>query len=206
MSDIKRSAIVIAITGGIACGKSEVGRILEEMGFKVCDADRVAHELMAKGTPVYSSVVGFFGKYILTQDGEISRPLLGNIVFEDNEKRLQLNRLVHPAVRDVLAERIASCRDKGENAAVQIPLLFESGMESLDWDVIICVTSPEELVFERLEKRGMDRQEALKRLQSQMSLADKERRSDRVIHNFGTMQELEMATRAVVKSLVGDER
>lgn len=202
MSDVKCSAIVVAITGGIACGKSEVGRILEAMGFRVCDADRVAHQLMAKGTPVFSSIVGYFGDRILTQEGEISRPLLGKIVFEDNDKRLHLNRLVHPAVKDALTEWITERREKGDNAAVQIPLLFESGMESLDWDAIICVASPEDLVFERLEKRGMDRQESMNRVRSQMPPAEKERRSDRVINNFGTLQELEMATRVVVQSLM----
>lgn len=202
MSAIERNAFIIGITGGIACGKSEVGRILGEMGYAVCDADRIAHELMAQGTSVYQNVVKFFGKPILAGDGEISRPALGRIVFDNPERRAELNRLVHPAVREVLAKWIADQRLKGENGAIQIPLLFESGMETLDWNAIICVSSPASLVFKRLEERGMDRREAVKRIHSQMSLAEKERLSDCVIRNLGTMQELEQAVRKAVESIV----
>lgn len=202
MSNAERSAIVVALTGGIACGKSEVGRILGKMGFVVVDADRMAHALMAKGTPVYQSIVDCFGEHILAEDGEISRPLLGKIVFDHPEQRLKLNRLVHPAVRNVLAEWISERRSKGENAAAQIPLLFESGMETLDWDAVICVSSSDAQVFERLGKRGIPREDAIKRINSQMALPDKERLSDCVIQNLGTLQELEKATRTAVDRLV----
>ena len=79
MSDIERNAVVIGVTGGIACGKSEVGRILESMGYCVSDADHVAHELMAQGTAVYKEIVEFFGKRILSDNGEICRVVLGLI-------------------------------------------------------------------------------------------------------------------------------
>ncbi len=202
MSDIERSAVVIAITGGIACGKSEVGRILGHMGYSVCDTDRVAHELMTKGMPVYQKVVEFFGTRILTEDREISRPKLGEIVFETPAKLMELNRLIHPAVRSVIEEWISQRRRNQENAAAQIPLLFESGMQNLGWDAVVCVSSSEEQVYERLEKRGVSRQKALRRIAAQMPLAEKENLSDRVIRNFGTLQELEEATRKTMASLI----
>jgi len=200
MSDIERNAIVVGVTGGIACGKSEVGRILEGMGYRTCDADRVAHELMTKGSAVFKDLLEFFGDRILSDDGEISRPALGKIVFEDAGKRERLNALVHPAVRRFIDRWIADRRACGENGAVQIPLLFESGMNDLDFDGIICVSASEALALERLKKRGMDNDAAAIRIRSQMPLAEKERLSDFVVRNFGTLQELEEATRQAVES------
>lgn len=201
MSDIERNAFVIGLTGGIACGKSEVGRILGKMGFAVCDADRVAHDLMAKGTAVYKDVVEAFGKGILLADGAISRPALGRIVFDNPQHREQLNRLVHPAVKKALASWIAEHREKRVNCVVQIPLLFESGMETLDFDAIICVSSSKDLIYKRLEKRGLRCLEADKWIHSQMPLVEKERLSDCVVRNQGTLQELEEATRLAVESV-----
>lgn len=193
------TSLVLCVTGGIACGKSEVGRVLGEMGFEVCDADRVAHGLMKKGTPVYRQVVARFGERILLADGEISRPILGKTVFGNPEERNALNGLVHPAVREKLAGWIAEKRTMGKDAAVLVPLLFESGMETLEWDAILCVSSSEELVFQRLEKRGLSRSEAALRVASQMPLAEKEQRSDQVLPNLGTLDELEDLTRDAVK-------
>ncbi|MDH3981404.1 MAG: dephospho-CoA kinase [Kiritimatiellaceae bacterium] len=202
MTDFKRNAIVIGVTGGIACGKSEVGRILGEMGFTVCDADCVAHDLMGKGTPVFQKMIEHFGERIIGADGEIARPILGKIVFEDSDQRDVLNRLVHPAVRENLANWIGKMRSEGKPSAVLLPLLFESGMQNLDWDAVICVSSPESDVFQRLEKRGLTPEEAEKRVHSQMPLAEKEGRADLVVPNIGTLRELELATRETVNAIV----
>lgn len=201
MSDFNRNSIVIGITGGIACGKSEVGRILEETGFSLCDADVVAHRLMMPGTVVYDEVVKHFGSQILQENGEISRSVLGQIIFENPDERNVLNGLVHPAIRNELTTWIMDRRSRSLNAAVQIPLLYESGMESLDLDAVICVSSPQELMCERLRRRGFSRKEALKRIASQMPVSEKEKRADAVIHNQGTLKELENATRLAVKAV-----
>ncbi|MEN7973183.1 MAG: dephospho-CoA kinase [Verrucomicrobiota bacterium] len=204
MSNKDRNVIVLGVTGGIACGKSAAGRILCEMGFAVCDADHVAHELMKKGAPVFEQVVDHFGARILMNDGEISRPLLGEIVFEDPGQRNVLNRLIHPAVREALEQWISEKRRAGRNAAVLIPLLFESGMQDLDWDAILCVSSRIEDVFNRLEKRGFTRDEAKRRVRSQMPLEEKEMLADQVVPNHGTLKELETATRKAVEAIVGE--
>ncbi len=201
MSDIERNAIVVGVTGGVACGKSEVGRILECMGYRACDADHVAHALMAKGTAVFKDIVEFFGKRILSDDGEIFRPALGTIVFEDPDKRARLNALVHPAVRSAIERWISERRARGENGAVQIPLLFESGMNDLGFNGIICVSASDTLVLERLKKHGIDNDEAMKRIRSQMPLVEKERLSDFVVRNLGSLQELEEATQQAVEWL-----
>jgi len=193
-----RKSLVLGITGGIACGKSEAGRILGKMGFSVCDADRVAHRLMERGMPVYRQVVGFFGTRILSGDGEISRPILGSIVFGNPARRKVLDGLVHPAVEVELRSWIAGRREREQDAAVLLPLLFESGMESLDWDAIVCVSSGAEEVFRRLGKRGLDRGEAKLRIASQMPLEEKERRADWVVPNVGTLEELGRSMQEIV--------
>ena len=201
MADIERNTIVVGVTGGVACGKSEVGRILEGMGYRACDADHVAHALMAKGSEVFKDIAACFGKGILSDEGEISRPALGAIIFEDPEKRERLNALVHPAVRSAIDRWISERRAHGENGAVQIPLLFESGMNDLDFDGIVCVSASDELVLERLINRGMDKDAAMKRIRAQMPLVNKERLSDVVVRNLGSLQELEEATRQAVQRL-----
>ena len=201
MADNKRNAVVLGVTGGIACGKSEAGRILREMGFAVHDADRVAHDLMKKGTPVYRQIVDRFGTRILSDDGEISRPILGATVLENPAELDALNRLVHPVVRKELENWIAEKRQKNKNAALLVPLLFESGMDTLDCDAIICVSSREQQVLDRLKQRGLSGTEAQLLIDSQMPLEEKERRSGHVVPNLGTVEELEQATREAVNRI-----
>jgi dephospho-CoA kinase len=204
MSENNCKAIVLGITGGIACGKSEVGRILETMNFAVCDSDRVAHDLMKKGTPVYRQVVAHFGERILTNHGEISRPALGTIVFNNAAEREILNKLAHPAVREYLTEWIVTHQESGTDAAVQIPLLFESGMDNLGWDAVLCISSDERSVLKRLCDRGFNASDARERISAQMPLEEKETRADFVVPNSGTLDELDQATRKIVAVIRGE--
>jgi dephospho-CoA kinase len=182
-------AIILGVTGGIACGKTETGRILSAEGFKVLDSDFLAHELMGKGRSVYEQVVEHFGMAILAEDGEINRTKLGKIVFADSRERAVLNRLVHPAVRKDAHEWIEACREAQEDAAVLVPLLFESGWTK-GWDAVICVTARKEQVFQRLENRGFSKEDAVKRIEAQMSLIEKAALADFVIENDGTLESL----------------
>lgn len=182
-------AIILGVTGGIACGKTETGRILSADGFKVLDSDFLAHELMGKGRPVYEQVVEHFGRAILAENEEINRTKLGQIVFADPQERAVLNRLVHPSVLKNAHEWIEACREAQEDAAVLVPLLFESGW-TRGWDAVICVTAPEEQVFQRLENRGFSKEEAVKRIEAQMSLIEKAALADFVIANDGTLESL----------------
>jgi len=204
MSTNNRKGCVIGITGGIACGKSEVGRILEEMNFTVLDADLVAHSLMSEGSPVYKGIVEHFGTEILSDSGEILRPILAKTVFGNAEKRALLNRLVHPEVRDQLDRWIKDQRSADRRAAVLLPLLFESGMQNLDWNGIVCVSADRTHVLARLKERGLNMEEAKQRINSQMPLAEKERLADHVLPNNGTRRELELAVRETVNAFMGE--
>jgi dephospho-CoA kinase len=204
MSDMRRNVYVLGVTGGIGCGKSEVGRILEEMGFAVCDADVAAHDLMKKGSPVFQQVIEHFGPAILGGDGEIDRLCLGRAVFGHPGKLTMLNRLVHPAVRVFVREWIAEQRKGAADGAVLIPLLFESEMDTLDWDAVLCVSSRHQDAVQRLEQRGLSREEAELRIKSQMPLPEKEKRADFVVPNNGTLEDLERMTRDTVKAITGE--
>lgn len=182
-------SLLLGITGGIACGKTETGRILAADGWQVLDTDVLAHEMMKPDGPVYLQVVEHFGTLILKPDGQIDRTKLGAIVFEDPQERERLNRLTHPPVIAASEKWIAGCREAGEDAAVLVPLLFEAGWTK-GWDAIICVTAPEEQIFQRLGKRGLSNEEARKRIAAQIPQSEKAARSDFIIENGGTIEML----------------
>lgn len=177
----------IGLTGGIACGKSEVQTVLKERGVPVLDTDRVAHDLMRSGTPVFRDVVEEFGDRILRPGGEIDRKALAGIVFSDADALSRLNRLVHPAVgrrwRRWLADRT------GPLAVVAIPLLFECGLEN-EFDGVLCVWAPEEVMKERLKGRGLTDQEADQRLRAQMPVDRKAARATWTLTNDRSLSHL----------------
>ena len=161
----------------------------------------MADDLMKKGTLVYQQIVEHFGARTLSADHEISRPLLGEIVFNNPTECEALNRLIHPGVRAALERWIAGKQQQNNNSAILVPLLFESGMETLDCDAIICVSSSERQMLYRLKERGLTGMNARRRMDAQMPLKEKEKRSDYVVLNEGTLEELEQSTRATVNRI-----
>lgn len=186
----------IGVTGGLACGKSVVGGFLEDLGVAVLDSDVVAHEMMKPGTDQYEIVVNSFGKGILASNGEIDRATLGSIVFRDCNKRMLLNRIIHPPVIEsvrIWAKRMTST---GKDAAVLVPLLFEAGATYF-WDAIICVATEPALVEQRLQARGLSPEAIANRLQAQWPLSEKIKRSDYVTYNNGTLEALRKETKNI---------
>ncbi len=174
----------IGLTGGIAAGKSEVQKHLVSRGIPVLDTDQVAHEVMESGTPVYRQVVECFGPEILHASGEINRSVLGRLVFSDPESLLRLNALVHPEVGRRWRQWL---RDRKSNAqcplaVVAIPLLFECGLKK-EFDGILCVWAPEELMKTRLCNRGLDEMQAKQRIQSQWPVDQKAKHSTWILKN-----------------------
>jgi dephospho-CoA kinase len=192
--------ICLGVTGGIACGKTEAGQILSAKGMNVLDSDALAHELMKKGRPVFNDVTEAFGNGILTADGEIDRKRLGRRVFNDPSARETLNRLVHPAVIAAATEWIQQSRSAGEECAVLVPLLFETGWTD-GWSSVVCIAADEETVFRRLEKRGLNRDEAKQRIAAQMPLEEKAARSDFIIENNGSLDEFRQRINRLMKTL-----
>jgi dephospho-CoA kinase len=200
-----KTGLAVGLTGGIACGKSEVGRILEREGAQVRDADELAHELIRNGGSMFDKVVGRFGAEIVGRDGEIDRRILGRRVFANAADRKALEALIHPEVIRVLVEWISGETRRGNNAVAIVPLLFEVGWTDV-WDAVVCVASSEEVVMERLKQRGLSEREARARLSAQMPLEIKVRKSNHVIRNDGILDSLEKRTREVWQNIVREER
>ena len=171
----------VAITGGIACGKSLFSRFLSEKGVDVLDADDVVHRLEAPGGAAVEAIRSVFGEKMVRADGGVDRVALGDIVFGDPVARERLNRVVHPLVKQAVREWLDAPGVRPK--AVVIPLLFEVGWDG-EWDVIVCLTSSEALQTERLMRsRGFAAEQARERIAAQMPVAEKAARSHLVVNN-----------------------
>ena len=187
---------VIGLTGGIGTGKSEVSRLLGELGAEVIEADRVAHEAYEPGTPGWREVVEAFGEGLLGADGRIDRKRLGGIVFDDEQARERLNGIIHPIVRQLLEERIAGLERTGERVVViEVPLLVEAIKQQSRWtrmlDEIWVVTAPEEKAVTRVQARsGLDETAVRARIRSQATERERIEYADAVIDNSGSLEGL----------------
>jgi len=194
----------IAVTGGIACGKSLVGTCLSEAGFAVWEADDVAHELMQAGHPVHQAVIEQFGDEVVSREGAIDREALGQIVFSDSEARVRLNAIVHPAVKDELARWIRETGNSNtppRGLAVVVPLLYEAGWDR-GWDAVICVFSRGRTQRRRLVANGRSEEDAERRIAAQGPVAEKAALADYVIVNEGTQDTLREQTTRILRRIV----
>jgi dephospho-CoA kinase len=184
--------LVIGLTGGIASGKSTVAQMFQQCGITVVDADVIAKEAVEQGMPAYQKIAETFGQGVLLETGGIDRRKLGEIVFTNEEKRMQLNAIVHPEVRKMMIKQRDEAIRAGERFVVlDIPLLYESGLEHLT-DKVIVVWVPMELQLERLMKRNrLTEDEALNRIHAQHSLDEKKKKADAVIDNSGSLKDTE---------------
>ncbi|WP_085060157.1 dephospho-CoA kinase [Staphylococcus haemolyticus] len=181
---------VIGLTGGIATGKSTVSELLTAFGFKVVDADIAARKAVAKGTKGLEQVRAAFGDSAITDEGEMDRKYVGEIVFNHPEKRLELNDIVHPIVREIMEEEKQSYLNQGYDVIMDIPLLFENELQNTVEEVWLVYTS-ESIQIERLmERNQLSLEDAKARVYSQISIDKKSRMADHVIDNLGDKLEL----------------
>ncbi len=191
--------LALALTGGIASGKSLFSRMLAGLGAETMDADDVVRALHAAGAPGSRVVGARFGASFLSPDGSTDRRRLAAVVFENAAARRTLEEALHPLVRSALLDWKNSPAKPGVTLRVaQIPLLFQSGWES-DWDASVAVeTSDVEVRVSRLSGRGLTREEALARIASQLPAEDRLRRADFAIRNDSSPQSLERLARLFV--------
>ena len=182
----------LGLTGGIASGKSTADEFFKKKIIPIIDSDLIAHKIMEIGQNGYKAVVDYFGTDILNDDQTINRRKLGGIVFNDKAKLKKLNELTHPLVHQEIKQQMARYRANQEKLVViDVPLLFESGFESLCDGVLVISISPE-LQLKRLMKRNnFTEKEALSRINNQMPLSEKEKRATYVVANTGTINDLE---------------
>lgn len=189
-----RKPFLIGLTGNIATGKSEVARLLAELGAGFIDADRVAHDVMRPGGPAYGGVVDAFGPEILAADGSIDRGELGALVFRDPEALRRLEATVHPAVISEVDRRIAAATERV--VVVEAIKLIEAGMHRA-YDALWVVTAPRALQIERLvETRGLSEAEAAQRIDAQPPQAEKAALADVVLVNDGDLAGLRQQVEA----------
>jgi dephospho-CoA kinase len=197
---------LIGLTGGIAAGKSTVARRLAEHGAVHIDADQLAREAVAPGSPGLMRIRERFGGRVIGSDGALDRPKLGEIVFADARALADLNAIVHPEVRSIAQRRIAEIVRRDPEAVVvyDVPLLVEAGVQ-LPWDLVVVAEAPAETRVDRLVAlRGMSREEALRRVANQAG--DEERRAvaDVVIDTGGTESHTLDQVDALWRSIAGD--
>lgn len=190
---------VIAITGNIGAGKSLVGALLKERGFRVIDTDDVVHELFETSPDLRDAVAARFPS-TLNPDSSIDRMKLGNLVFDDTLGRKDLERIVHPAVLNA-CDRELDRLPAEATVFMLVPLLFEAGLEQR-YNEIWTVTSSEPTLRDRLRRnRGMTDEQITKRLSAQIAQQEKARRSHRVINNSGDREETARQVDLILKQL-----
>jgi dephospho-CoA kinase len=180
---------LIALTGGIASGKSTIARRLAEHGAVVVDADAIVREVQQPGSPVLDALAAEFGADVILPDGSLDRAALGAQVFGDADRLARLNAIVHPAVRRLSAQRFAEAFEDDPRAFVvyDVPLLVEARAED-PWDLIVVAHAPADVRAERLVSlRGMTRHEAANRIASQVSDDARREIADVVIDTGGTV-------------------
>lgn len=180
----------VGLTGGIGAGKTEVSRRLAAQGAVLIDADAIAREVVAPGTPGLAAVIGAFGDGLLRPDGALDRDRLGEIVFADPAKLERLNRIVHPLVGRRMAELEKTA---SQNAIIvhDVPLLAENDLSS-GYDLVVVVDAPEHVQLERLvRQRGMSTEQAKARMAAQAARENRLAVADLVVDNSSSLAELD---------------
>lgn len=194
---------LVGLTGGIATGKSTVAGMFKRCGAVVIDADALAREVVQPGKPAWREIVKAFGKTVLNPDRTLNRPALGTKVFGHPAKLRQLEHMIHPRVAREQRRLTRQAARKDPNAVViyDVPLLFEAGIDERV-DTTIVVTADRETQIARLKKRnGLSRAEALRRINSQMPLAQKRRRANYVLNGTLSLPELRKQVGSLLRLL-----
>ncbi|MCI7513098.1 dephospho-CoA kinase [Schaalia hyovaginalis] len=180
-------ALRIGLTGGIGSGKSTVSSALEGIGATVADADRIAREVVERGSEGLQRLIDRFGEDILLASGGLDRAALAAIIFADRDAREEVEAILHPLIADRAAAILARAPEDGL-AVYDVPLLVEAGLAGR-FDAILVVEAPVELRLERLEVRGTPRDEALSRMSAQSSDDDRRALAHILVENSGTRED-----------------
>jgi dephospho-CoA kinase len=194
---------LVGLTGGVGSGKTTVADMMRELGAQVVDADEATHAVYEPGSPGFDAVVREFGDEYVA-GGRIDRARLGELVFHDDDARRRRNSIVHPLVRDWMAQRTAEAAERGAEVVVQdVPLLFENGLERL-FSTVVLVYAPEEVQVERLVSgRGITPERARAIIAAQMPIESKRGLAHHVINNSGAREDTQTQVRAIWKQLTG---
>jgi dephospho-CoA kinase len=201
-----RKFLLVGLTGGIATGKSTVSALLRELGCEIIDADRLAREVVEPGQPALAQIATEFGRDVLTPDGALDRRQLGAIVFADPVRRLRLEAITHPAIRERFTARLDELAAKGFTGIVvfDAPVMIESGNYK-NMERMIVVVTDDATQMARLNGRdGTGDAENRRKIASQMPLAEKARLADYVIDNSGSREATAEQVRRVFAALMSE--
>ncbi len=194
---------IVGLTGGIASGKSTVGRLFRGFGVHVVDADLVARSIVAEGTDGFDEVVREFGGEVLGPDGALDRKKLGALVFGDEAKRKRLEAITHPRIAHKSMAELAALAARGEIYGIyEAALLIETGSHRMMQAVVVVASKPEHQLRRVVSRDGFSEEEASARIAAQWPLEKKIELADYVIWNDGSMAELEARTAEVHAALV----
>ena len=196
---------VLGLTGNIASGKSLVATMFEELGARVIDVDDIARMIVEPDQPAWNEIVGGFGDVILNQDKTINRKKLGDIIFNDKEKREILNNITHPRIMAIVRNKVEEYRNQNvELTIIEAALIVEKGGLKDLIEKLIVVTSDKSSQIERLADRdGFSREEAMSRINSQMPADEKVRFADYIIDNSGSRYETNVQVQKIWEELTG---
>ncbi len=191
---------LIGLTGGIATGKSTVEKILENLGAKVIDADKIVHFLLNQDF-IKEEIRKFFPN-VFDDKNKIDRKKLAQIIFNDFQKKKVLENILHPLVHQYIEEWIEANKDK-DILFISVPLMIETGSYKR-YDKIVLVYAPKELQLKRLMEKGYTKEEAIARINAQMDIEEKRKYANYIIENTGSIQDLEMKVMELYHELKKD--
>ena len=179
--------IRLGLTGGVGMGKSTASQFLNDLGFKVADTDDIARKLVEPGKPALKDIVKAFGKEVLQDNGELNRKKAAEIVFSDDSKRLKLEEILHPLIRENWELRLNDWSLENEKlGVVVIPLLYETECERY-FDKVVCMACSKDIQRQRLRQRGWSDLEIDQRIKAQLLIGEKMRRADYVVWTNGAI-------------------
>ena len=184
---------IIGLTGGIGSGKTTVAGFLAELGAVVLDADKIGHEILETDAEVQQEIVNSFGRQVLDQKGQISRKKLADVVFKDRESLINLNLITHPPIYRRLQGILEDYQRQGiEVVVIDAPLLIEAGWATRVEETWVTI-APKEVIIERLEKRGLTREDILSRISMQILPEDRMKATKIVINTNMPLEDLKQA-------------
>lgn len=195
----------VGLTGNFGMGKSTVARIFQKLGAHVIDTDKIVSELFSE-RDVCEEIKKLFGKEVI-KNGRVDKKAIAEIVFENPSMRIYLENILHPRVFKKIDEIISKIPSSGEPKIIVIeaPVIFERGYQNR-FDVIVTVFTPESTAIERLEKKGIKREDTLKRMKSQFPIEMKKSKSDFIIDNSGSIENTEKQVEEIFQKLTIMER
>lgn len=194
--------VIVGLTGGIASGKSTVSAYFAKLGVTIIDADLIAREVVEPGTEGFEAIKETFGAQVLAEDGSLDRKALGAVIFNDAEKRSQLNAIVHPAVATRMLELAQAAGNKGSRWVIyDAALLVENGAQHWLPEIIVVSASTASQLQRIMQRDELSADEASARINSQLPLQDKVKVATHVIDNDGTLEHTWDQTKRIFEEL-----